>query len=278
VGSSRRGVLVTGSTSGIGESIAARFAKEGADTVITGRDRPRGEAVAARLSALGPGRSRFIAADLATPDGPLSLAHSAEEWLNGVDVVVNNAATGVSGASEAISSEDWNAIFALNVRGPYLLSTALMLRMEERGSGVVVNVTSSVAHRGWPGYAAYSASKSALEGLTRCWAATYGPSGVRVNAVAPGPVLTPLLGDSTVEDLAQFCSGYGQGRYGMPEDVAAMVVFLASAGADYIQGSTVHVDGGMAETFGYQPIAVRPVARPRGASTSRVKKILRRLT
>lgn len=256
-----KGALVTGGTSGIGEAVALKLASEGAAVVVAGRDRARGEEVRRRLEQAGPGRSRFVAADLRSAEGPVALAGEAEEWLEGVDILVNNAAIGGAGHSIDISTDDWDAIFAVNVRAPYLLSTSLMQRMAERGSGTVVNVTTSVAYRGWPGYSAYASSKAALDAMSRCWAATYGLWGVRVNAIAPGPVLTPTaLRDSKAEDIAAFCAGFGAGRYGTVDEVAAAVYFLVSPEADYIHASTLHVDGGMVETFGYQPISVSTVA------------------
>ena len=257
-----KGVLVTGATSGIGEAVATRLASEGADVVITGRDPAKGREVLERVRAAGPGRCTFLEADLSTTEGPLTLARSAEEWLHGVDILVNNAATGGAGPSTDISIEDWDAVFAINVRAPYLLSTAVMGYMSDRRFGVVVNVTSSVAYRGWPGYSAYASSKAALDAMTRCWAATYGLWGIRVNAISPGPVLTPAtLRESRAEDIAQFCSSFGEGRYGEVEEVAAAVSFLVSDEAEYVHASTVHIDGGMVETFGYQPISIRSVAR-----------------
>jgi NAD(P)-dependent dehydrogenase (short-subunit alcohol dehydrogenase family) len=257
-----KGALITGSTSGIGEAIAVRLASEGANTVVTGRNRARGDAVSRRLQEIGPGRSRFIAADLTRAGEPHRLAREAEEWLNGVDILVNNAATGGAGPSAEITVSDWDAVFNLNVGAPYLLATFLMERMSKRGGGTVINVTSSVAYRGWPGYSAYASSKAALDAMTRCWAATYGWWGVRVNAIAPGPVVTPgALSESNPEDIAAFCSGFGEGRCADPNEIAAAVVFLAGDRADYVHGTTLHVDGGMVETFGYQPISVRRVAR-----------------
>ena len=261
-----KGVLVTGATSGIGEAVALRLASEGADTVISGRDPEKGREVLKRLEAAGAGRCTFFEADLSTPDGPLELARLAEEWLRGVDILVNNAATGGAGPSTAISLDDWDAVFAVNVRAPYLLSTALMGYMSARRFGVVVNITSSVAYRGWPGYSAYASSKAALDAMTRCWAATYGLWGIRVNALSPGPVLTPsTLRESSAEDIAEFCAGFGAGRYGTVDEVAAAVSFLVGDEAEYIHASTVHIDGGMVETFGYQPISIRTVAREPGS-------------
>lgn len=275
-----KGVLVTGATSGIGEAVALRLASQGADTVITGRDPEKGRAVLERLQKAGAGRCRFIAADLASAEGPLLLAEQAEEWLGGVDVLVNNAATGGAGHSTEITPEDWDAIFAVNVRAPYLLSTAVMSRMSERRSGVVVNVTTSVAYRGWPGYSAYASSKAALDAMTRCWAATYGLWGVRVNTIAPGPVLTEAsTRESKAEDIAEFCAGFGAGRYGTVDEVAAAVSFLVSDEAEYIHASTVHIDGGMVETFGYQPISIRTVEREPGPQPGKPaprRRLLRR--
>lgn len=257
-----KGALVTGATSGIGEAIAMRLASAGANTVITGRNAEKGQKVLERLEIAGAGRCLFIAADLAAAEAPLRLADQAEEWLEGVDILVNNAATGGAGHSTEISPEDWDAVFAVNVRSPYLLSTSLMSRMSERRSGVVVNVTTAVAYRGWPGYSAYASSKAALDAMSRCWAATYGLWGVRVNTIAPGPVLTEAsIRESKAEDIAEFCSGFGEGRYGTVDEVAAAVAFLVSDEAEYIHASTIHIDGGMVETFGYQPISVRSVAR-----------------
>lgn len=271
------GVLVTGSTSGIGQAIAERLASEGANTVVSGRDRSRGEAVARRLSELGEGRSTFIAADLATRGGPTGLGKAAEEWLGGVDILVNNAATGVSAPSPQISKADWEAIFAINVRGPYLLCAYLLPQMAERRRGKVVNITSSVAYRGWPGYSAYAASKAAVDAMTRCWAATYSLWGVRVNAVSPGPVLTPrVLENSTPEDLGAFAAGFGVGRYGEAEEVAAAVAFLVSDEADYLYGTTLHVDGGMVGTFGYSELPLINVGREASAGEVEAKSLLRR--
>lgn len=264
-----KGALVTGATSGIGAAVALRLASEGANTVISGRDPDRGQAVVERLEKAGSGRCRFIAADLATADAPLRLAEQAEEFLEDVDILVNNAATGGSGHSTEITPDDWAAIFAVNVRAPYLLTTAVMKGMSERRSGVVVNVTTSVAYRGWPGYSAYASSKAALDAMSRCWAATYGPWGIRVNTIAPGPVLTEAsTREFKAEDIAEFCAGFGAGRYGTVDEVAAAVSFLVGNEAEYVQASTIHIDGGMVETFGYQPISVRTVAREPGSAES----------
>jgi NAD(P)-dependent dehydrogenase (short-subunit alcohol dehydrogenase family) len=242
-------VLVTGSTSGIGESIAGHFLREGADVVVTGRDASRGKAVAKRLGSSASGRCIFLQADLATPDGPGALARAAEETLGGVDVLVNNAGTyKVDGVP--ISAADFDGMMNLNVRGVHLLTTALVPGMAERGNGVVVNITSPVAYRGYPGMAAYAATKAALDMLTKCWAAEYGRSGIRVMALSPGPVITPGVeevvgtGVNVPQDVLTR-TGLVVGRVATGLDISSAVVFLAGTDAAYIHGTTFHVDGGM---------------------------------
>ncbi|HYN98534.1 MAG TPA: SDR family oxidoreductase [Actinomycetota bacterium] len=242
-------VLVTGSTSGIGESIAERFMREGSNVVVTGRDPGRGKAVAKRLGALGDGRCVFLPADLATVDGPALLARAAEHRLGGVDVLVNNAGIYMVDG-EPLGASDFDAMMQLNVRGVHLLTTALIPGMAERGSGVVVSITSPVAYRGYPGMAAYAATKAAVDMLTRCWAAEYGRSGIRVTALSPGPVITPGVEDVVgvgvnVPKEVLTRTGLVAGRVATGEDISAAVAFLAGTDAPYIHGTTFHVDGGM---------------------------------
>jgi len=236
-------VLVTGSTSGIGEAIAMRLASEGADTVVTGRDERRGAAVVERIHDETGRRSTFVAADLATPDGPVELAAAAEDVLGGVDVLVNNAGVYTFAPSPQIGSEAFDAMFALNVRGAYLLTTAILPLMAERGSGAVINITTAAAYRGFAGAAAYGASKAALDLCTKAWAAEFGRLGVRVNAVSPGPVHTPGT-EGGAEALDHLAQGFVAGRACTTEEVAAAVSYLAGPEASYVHGTTLHVDGG----------------------------------
>ena len=235
-------VLVTGSTSGIGEAIARRFASEGAHVVVTGRNEERGRAVVEALKLLGSSGSSFIAADLATLEGPAALAIAAEETLGGVDVLVNNA--GIYFVDrEPITAERFDGMFAVNVRAPHLLFTTLLPRMVERGHGVVVNITSPSAYRGYPGIAAHAASKAALDTLTKCWAAEYGQSGIRIVAVSPGGVVDT---DKDVPPAVLGGTGIVAGRPGTGEDISAAVAFVSGPDAGYVHGTTLHVDGGMA--------------------------------
>jgi NAD(P)-dependent dehydrogenase (short-subunit alcohol dehydrogenase family) len=244
-------VLITGSTSGVGKAIAALFASQGADTLISGRDHRRLKAVSDMLDDRGPGRSLFIPADLATPDGPVELALTAERLLGGVDVLVNAAQTKGLDARTSFNSDDLDAVFMLNFHGTYRLSATLLQAMAQRGSGAVVNITSAAAYRGYSGLSAYGASMAALDSLTKSWAAEFGRSGVRVNAVSPGPLREPSSGPTRV--FPESSGSLDDSQDASSEDVAAAVAFLASPQAGRINGVTLHVDGGMVQTFGYQP-------------------------
>ncbi len=241
-------VLVTGSTSGIGEAIVMRLAADGADTVVTGRDEHRGQAVVERIFEKTGRRATFIAADLSTPTGPATLAAAAEDRVGGVDVLVNNAGVYAFAASPQLGVDAFDAMFTLNVRGAYLLTTALLPLMAGRGRGAVVNITTAAAYRGFAGAAAYGASKAALDLLTRAWAAEFGRLGVRVNAVSPGPVHTPGT-QAGAEALDALARGFVAGRPCTGEEVAAAVSFLAGPEAGYVHGATLHVDGGAVAVY-----------------------------
>lgn len=225
--------LITGGTAGIGLACARLFANEGADVTICGRDAARGRAAA-------DGLGRFLQADLADLASVRDLISQAGE----VDILVNNAAhfPGALTVEQDIAS--FEQTFAINVVGTYFLTQGLVTGMLARGYGSIVNVTSLVASKGVPGASAYSASKAALESLTRTWATEFAPHGVRVNSVAPGPTRTEgvaaVWGD-TNEELGR---GLPLGRTGAPEEIAEAVLYLASPRASFITGALLHADGG----------------------------------
>ncbi|GAA1598274.1 MULTISPECIES: SDR family NAD(P)-dependent oxidoreductase [Kribbella] len=238
-----RTALVTGGNSGIGRSVAGQLAARGAHVVISGRDAARGAAVVDAIRAAG-GTADFVAADLADLAAVRALAEQAIDLGGGhVDVLVNNAGIFPFGPTAEVPDSDFDAVYAVNVRAPFYLVAELAPLMAARGSGAIVNVTTMVAYVGMAGMAAYGSSKAAVELLTRSWAAEYGPAGVRVNAVSPGPTRTEgtaVMG----ENLDHLAGTTPLQRVGTPDEVAAGIVFLASDTASLIHGATLPVDGG----------------------------------
>ena len=177
--------LVTGATSGIGRAAAEELGRHGAELIVHGRDPGRGSAVADTITAQGS-KARFVAADLSDP---AQLDHLVEQ-AGAVDVLVNNAGFSWFGPTADLDVATFDRLFAANVRAAYFLVAALAPKMAARGSGSIISLGSMAGQIGLAGSAAYGATKATLAAMTRSWAAEFSPSGVRVNAVAPGPVLT----------------------------------------------------------------------------------------
>jgi NAD(P)-dependent dehydrogenase (short-subunit alcohol dehydrogenase family) len=229
-------VLVTGGTAGIGLACAQLVAREGASVIITGRDAERGKAAAAGID----GSVRFVRADLSDIESVKSLVQQAGD----VDILVNNAASFPAALTVDQEVASFEKTFDTNVRGSYFLTAGLVPGMLERGHGSIINVTSMVASKGVPGAGAYSASKAAVESLTRTWAAEFGSCGVRVNSVAPGPTKTEGVEAEWGETNEELGRSLPLGRTAKPEEIADAVLFLASPRSTFITGSTLHVDGG----------------------------------
>ncbi|GAA2138868.1 SDR family NAD(P)-dependent oxidoreductase [Actinomadura napierensis] len=240
-----RHALVTGGTGGIGRAIAEALAREGALTVVTGRDAVRGAEVVGRIREHG-GRAEFVKADLSTGEAVRGLADDALAAADGrIDILVNNAAHILPGQSFLqVTEEQIEAALGLNVRAPFLLTAALVPGMVERGAGAVVNIGSVSGVHGKEGTALYGASKAALHSLTKSWAAELGPRGVRVNAVVPGPTATELNAAQMPMWEEITASSYPARRPGTAAEIAAAVVFLAGDGASYVHGVLLPVDGG----------------------------------
>lgn len=245
--------LVTGGTGGIGSETAKLLAAEGAHVVITGRDSERGAAVVKAITENG-GSARFVAADLTDPRSLNALVAT----VGAVDILVNNAAVfpmgptvpqdaafGAPDGAETFDTASFDAVFAANVRAPYQLTAAFAPAMVAKGSGAIVNVSTMAARIGMPGLPVYSATKAALESLTRTWAAELSPSGVRVNAVAPGPTRTDMVLATMGEaGAAQVGATTALGRMAIPREIAQVILFLATDRAAYLTGATVAADGG----------------------------------
>jgi NAD(P)-dependent dehydrogenase (short-subunit alcohol dehydrogenase family) len=230
--------LVTGGTSGIGRATAEALAREGAHVLISGRSARRGGEVVAAIEQAG-GEAEFVRADLASADDVRRLAERASD----VDIHVNNAGIFPGGLTHELPEPVFDETFAVNVKAPFLLTAAIAPRMVERGRGTIINVTTMVAAFGMAGLSVYGASKAAVALLTKAWAAEYGPEGVRVNAVSPGPTVTPGT-DAMGDDFSAIVSTIPLGRAGDPEEIAEAIVFLASDRASYMNGAVIPVDGG----------------------------------
>ena len=228
--------LVTGATSGIGRAVALKLADDGFYVIVHGRDESRGNATVEEIESKG-GRGRFVAADLTAPS---DIAHLAAD-VGTIDVLVNNAGFSWFGPTADLDLATFDVLFASNVRSTYFLVAALAPRMVERGTGSIINVGSMVGQIGLAGAAAYGATKAAQAAFARAWAAEFSPRGVRVNAVAPGPVFTGGAAPDRTEKLG---STTLLKRAAQAREIAEVVAFLASPQASYITGATIAVDGG----------------------------------
>jgi NAD(P)-dependent dehydrogenase (short-subunit alcohol dehydrogenase family) len=228
--------LVTGATSGIGKAAAEELGRQGAEVIVHGRDADRGEAVVDTITTEG-GKARFVAADLSQP---AELEDLVQE-VGAVDILVNNAGFSWFGPTEELDVATFDRLFAANVRAPYFLVAALAPKMAARGSGSIVNVGSMAGQIGLAGGAAYGATKATLASLTRSWAAEFSPAGVRVNAVAAGPVLTDVQRAARTEALAATTL---LARPAQPGEIAEVIAFLASPKASYVTGAVIAADGG----------------------------------
>jgi NAD(P)-dependent dehydrogenase (short-subunit alcohol dehydrogenase family) len=242
---SGRTALVTGSTSNIGRAVAVAYAAEGAHVIVSGRDDSRGEAVVAGIRATG-GRADWLRADLdGSAAASRTLAAEATERLGGrVHILVNNAGIFPASTTLALDEETFDRVVGVNVRAPFFLTQALVPSMIDAGGGVIVNLGSWISRLAVPTGSLYSATKGAVETLTRAWSAEFGTRGVRVNAISPGVIRTPDLGPDEEYAGERLMRGTPAGRAGHPDAIAAAAVYLASDDAAFVHGTVLDVDGG----------------------------------
>jgi NAD(P)-dependent dehydrogenase (short-subunit alcohol dehydrogenase family) len=235
--------LITGGTSGIGRATADKLARLGIHVLVVGRNVERGKKTVDEIRAAG-GKGDFISADLQDAASARIVVKKAIELGNGdVDILINNAGIFPFGPAHEMTEEQFDRVFGINVKVPYFLVAELAPLMAKKGKGAIVNLSSMVADYGAPGMSLYGSSKAAINLLTKAWAAEYGPRGVRVNAVSPGPTRTEGT-EAMAEGLEQLAAQGPAGRPATADEIAEAIVFLATEGASFIYGAKLAVDGG----------------------------------
>jgi meso-butanediol dehydrogenase / (S,S)-butanediol dehydrogenase / diacetyl reductase len=252
-------VLVTGSTSGIGEACARVFAESGASVMVSGRSAERGRRVVEAINAAA-GTAQFIAADLRAEGACERLIADTIRSLGGLDVLVNNA--GILYTANALDTTDaqWLDTMAVNVNALFYLSRAAVKHMKTAGKGAIVNIASEWGLNGEPKHVAYCASKGAVVQITRCMALDHAADNIRVNSVCPGEIHTRMVdeilatrGGDAAANLRELAAGIPMRRLAKPVEVARCVHFLASDLASYVTGANLSVDGGNDATGGPYP-------------------------
>jgi meso-butanediol dehydrogenase/(S,S)-butanediol dehydrogenase/diacetyl reductase len=252
-------VLITGSTTGIGEACAGGFAESGAKVMVSGRHVDRGHAVVEAIRAAG-GSAQFAAVDLRVAGACERLVGDTVERLGGLDVLVNNAGILYTANALDTSDEQWLDTMAVNVNALFYLSRAAVKHMKAAGKGAIVNIASEWGLNGEANHVAYCASKGAVIQITRCMALDHARDNIRVNSVCPGEIHTRMVdailakrGGDPATNLRELAAGIPMRRLAHPSEVARCVHFLASDLASYVTGANLSVDGGNDATGGPYP-------------------------
>lgn len=237
-----KNALVTGATGGIGAEIARALHAAGASVAISGT---RAEKLEALASDLGE-RVHVIPANLSDRDSVDGLAKAATEAMGSIDILVNNAGVTKDNLAMRMKDEEWDTVLQVNLESAFRLMKGVMRGMMKARWGRMINITSVVGVTGNPGQANYAASKAGMIGMSKSMAQEVASRGITVNCVAPGFIATPMTDALTEDQQAAITKGIPSGTLGKPEDIAAAVLYLASAEAQYVTGQTLHVNGGMA--------------------------------
>ena len=239
-----RTAVVTGAGRGFGAVVAELFADEGARVVVSDVDGASAEATVRRIAEAG-GEALGLRADVTSAGDAERLADAAVERFGALDVLVNNAGVASAGTVCEVSPEEWDRVMAINVKGTYLCSRYAVAHMARSGGGSIVCIASASGVIGQQGQVAYNVSKHAVIGLVRCMALDHAADGIRVNAVCPGTMRTPMLDALSAEQLAALEAMHPLGRIGDPSEVARAVLHLAADESSFTTGSAFLVDGGL---------------------------------
>ena len=243
-------VIVTGAGGGIGRSIAELYASEGAKVVVAEIDRRGGAETVQRITDLG-GQALFVETDVSQEESVQKMVATAVDRFGGVEILCNNAAIEIRGIFRDFQTPEWDRVLSVNLRGVYLCSRLVIPHLIQAGGGSVINISSVQALATTGRVAAYAATKGAILSLTRDLAQDLGEFNIRVNAVCPGVIQTPLMDrnmahipnrEEAVENIRQ---AIPLKRLGTPEDVAHAVLFLTSSRSSYISGAALVIDGGL---------------------------------
>jgi len=236
--------LVTGGASGIGRAVVEELAREGASVAIVDLDVEGAQATVDAVMAVG-GQAAFFPANLTQEDEVETVINQVIERLGGVHIAVNSAGIAKLQPTGTLTLSDWHKTLQINLDGTFLVARGCIKWMAANGGGSIINIASIHGHVGFPNHAAYTASKGGVLNLTRTLALEFGKSGIRVNAVCPGVILTPLVQNAaTPELLAELTDMHPIGRLGRVGEVAKAVLFLATDDSSFITGSSLFVDGG----------------------------------
>lgn len=236
--------IITGAAKGIGRETALLFAREGAKVVVADFDRDKGEATCADIAAAG-GEGIFCAVDVTDRQQVQAMVDVTVKRFGRIDILLNNAGITADAMLTKMTEEQWDRVIAINLKGVFNCTQAVVPVMSEQGGGVILNVSSVVGVYGNIGQTNYVAAKAGVIGLTKAWAKELGRKGIRVNAVAPGFIATDMTATVPEKVLEAMKSKTPLGRLGQSADVAAAYLFLASDDASFITGQILGVDGGL---------------------------------
>lgn len=241
--------LITGGSLGLGKATAILFAQEGATVVITGRTEKTLKETVVEAESKGV-KIEYLVSNVAKIEDCESAVEETVNRYGAIDILFNNAGVLSAASTHETELEEWDRIFNINVRGTFMMSKLAVPHMLKKGSGCIVNNSSILGLKALPGIAAYTASKGAVTQFTRAMALDYAAQGIRVNAICPGTIVTPMVTNmmdsmedsKAAEDL--FTSFHPIGRLGRPDEVAKAVLFLCEDGVDFMTGTMLSVDGG----------------------------------